>query len=173
MQEYCENQISCRRQVFSEKFTEVRLTAHRCGKMCDNCAAKLGSARRNFLPINLSGSSGDRIAGKKRPLEMKVVKKRTTTSLSNKDEDGWEEVQRPETSSRQSIAGQQQPRATFMKASLFMSNNTSNQDNKSAAVPKRSKPPFMVVQSNNENVINLLDDNNDGLSGPLNKRGKR
>lgn len=166
MQEYCENQMSCRRQVFSEKFTEVRLTAHRCGKMCDNCAAKLGSARRNFLPISLSGSSADQPASKKRSLEMSTSRQKSTSS-SMKDAEGWEEIQRPEPSSRQpNVQQQPPPRATFIKASQLM-NNSSNQGKKAVSAPQQVKS---MMQSKNENVINLLDDDDDG--GPS-KRGKR
>lgn len=50
MHEYCENALSCRRQTFSDKFTETRSRLNRCGRMCDNCKHQGGAARRTFLP---------------------------------------------------------------------------------------------------------------------------
>eukprot|EP01033_Poteriospumella_lacustris_P011819 gene11819-8418_t len=51
MHEYCENALSCRRQTFSDKFTETRSRLNRCGRMCDNCKHQGGAARRTFLPL--------------------------------------------------------------------------------------------------------------------------
>jgi hypothetical protein len=59
MQDYCEEQKSCRRRSFSSKFGEMECSAAEgmvsrhftsCGNMCDNCLSKAGAAGKVATP---------------------------------------------------------------------------------------------------------------------------
>jgi len=151
MQEYCENQVSCRRQVFAEKFTEVRITSQRCGRMCDNCAAKSGIARRSFIPIQLEAAEQ---TNRKRALEMTTTTTKKRRSSLPVDADEWGEIQRPrQSSSSKQIEPKHQIegpplRPTFMKASSLLNKRTDGTSGK----PGPSQKPQVK-----EEIVNLID----------------
>lgn len=93
MQDYCENQLSCRRQTFSDKFTETRVRLNRCSQ-CDNCKCQAGAARRTFLPpkvpannaLSLNTQQGSRKLSNSNSSVVSVGQKRSLASIDEEEE---------------------------------------------------------------------------------------
>jgi superfamily II DNA helicase RecQ len=156
MQDYCENQLSCRRQTFSDKFTETRARLPRCRGMCDNCKHQAGAPRRSFLPThNLQykqlktqrsqsqSKSSSTVAGKKR---------KAVEELEEIDDDGWGTAKADQTSRQYpKVALTSVPKAGFVKASCWTSET--NEVNKLTSRAAKS--------TTNNQVYELLDEVSD------------
>lgn len=120
MQEYCENVLSCRRQTFSDKFTETRVRLGRCGVMCDNCKHQAGGMRRSYIVHQQPLSAP----------QTKVNNKRRYGALEYDntevvDEDGWMSNRRQaqqesaSSSTDRDRTKSKVPKASFIKASKW------------------------------------------------------
>jgi RecQ family ATP-dependent DNA helicase len=102
MQEYCEEQSSCRRKVFAATFGSILHASpagytppfKRCEDMCDNCKARHGTARRGEIDTAM-----------------------TTEFLE--DLDSWKDSRSKHAAEEAKANSISQPRNKFMKASEY------------------------------------------------------
>ena len=160
MEEYCVNDHNCRRQIFSEKFTDNRTSFSRCISKCDNCKVVNGASRRTF--ITMPDSMGILRA---QELELKSKSSVATKSI-------------PTTKQNET----QPQKATFVKASTLTLTSTTSAACKSKRVlvgnsgslifnNANKKPITQKVASSH--VIDLVDDGEESeWLEPLPKRSK-
>lgn len=164
VQEYCENQLSCRRQTFCDKFTETHTRLNRCGRMCDNCKHQSGVPRRTFLPPPQNNSSSvSATSSSNRPT-------RNTASGANKrklsdfedndiDDDAWinanpRQTNTSTTGSRSTISTTTNTKVGFVKASQW--SNSTTQAGKTATKVSTSNPAksdfYDVVDGDDDDI---------------------
>lgn len=170
MHDYCENTLSCRRQTFSDKFTETRLRLNRCGRMCDNCKHQSGAARRTFLPskpgvtvlenvktTTTTTTTTAAATAATRPTGNKTSKRSYAHMMEDEevDDDGWIAAKAPRSTTVDgggnnttsvSIASKSMapPKAGFVKASMWNAAASSSSSSSSTSSKQQTASSAML-----------------------------
>jgi hypothetical protein len=183
MHEYCENALSCRRQTFSDKFTETRSRLNRCGRMCDNCKHQGGAARRTFLPPkpgvtvleNVKATTTTTTIAATRPTG-NAGKRNYSRLIEDEevDDDGWIAAKAPRpttvdggnpTAASITSKPAAPPKAGFVKASMWTgapsSSSSSKQPSTSAALQSSEQPKTVATNAMLPSRSFLYEDSDD------------